>query len=190
MNRGADIWNSSVRSFPLVRVCRTLSGSWNGRPFRKRALISEKIAVFSPIPSANVITAIDVNAGDLRSWRRANFRSFISLGAQCMDRINARGATRGEQTGEKPSRAEDCECRAEQKRIVSRDLIKLGCKQSRQRKRSRQSGDQANDHWLHPLRHDQPQYIRGLSAKRHAHANFSSALLDRVSHCAVNPDAG
>jgi hypothetical protein len=37
--------------------------------------------VFSPIPSANVMTAIDVNAGDLRSWRKANFKSFISLGA-------------------------------------------------------------------------------------------------------------
>src|SRR6266566_2592142 len=79
MNRGADIWNSSVRSFPLVRICRTRSGSWNGRPFTKRSLISEKIAVFSPIPSASVRTAIKVNTGDLRSWRKANFRSFISL---------------------------------------------------------------------------------------------------------------
>src|SRR5437016_14601429 len=98
MNRGADIWNSSVRSFPLVRICRTLSGSWNGRPFRKRALISEKIAVFSPIPSANVITAIAVNAGDLRSWRKANLRSFISLGAEGLNRINACGTPRREQT--------------------------------------------------------------------------------------------
>src|SRR5438034_5686042 len=79
MNRGADIWNSSVRSFPLVRTCRTRSGSWNGRPFTKRSLISENIAVFSPIPSASVRTAIKVNTGDLRSWRKANFRSFISL---------------------------------------------------------------------------------------------------------------
>src|SRR5206468_6457741 len=78
MNRGADIWNSSVRSFPLVRICRTRSGSWNGSPLRKRSLISEKIAVFSPIPSASVRTAIKVNTGDLRSWRKANFRSFIS----------------------------------------------------------------------------------------------------------------
>src|SRR5216117_2490959 len=103
-------------------------GSLNSSPRKKRSLIKLKIVVFSPIPSANVTTAIDVNAGDLRSWRKANFRSFISLGAEGLNRINARGATRREQTREQPSRAEDCQCRAEQSRIVSRDLIKLGCK--------------------------------------------------------------
>src|SRR5213592_677726 len=79
MNRGADIWNSSVRSFPLVRICRTRSGSWNGSPLRKRSLIKLKIVVFSPMPSARVKTAIEVNAGDCRSLRKANIRSFISL---------------------------------------------------------------------------------------------------------------
>src|SRR5436853_4726310 len=80
MKRGADIWNSSVRSFPLVRICRTRSGFWNGRPFRKRSLISEKIAVFSPIPSARVITANKLNPGDFTSWRRAKRRSVIIIG--------------------------------------------------------------------------------------------------------------
>src|SRR5205823_14475270 len=77
MNRGADIWNSSVRSFPLVRICRIRSGSWNGRPLRKRSLINEKMAVFSPIPSVSVITARKVNPGDLINWRSANRRSVI-----------------------------------------------------------------------------------------------------------------
>src|ERR1041385_5007854 len=77
MNRGADIWNSSVRSFPLVRICRTRSGSWNGSPLRNRSLISEKIAVFSPIPSVSVITASRVNPGDFRNWRSANRKSVI-----------------------------------------------------------------------------------------------------------------
>src|SRR5947209_11302123 len=77
MNRGADIWNSSVRSFPLVRICRTRSGSWNGSPFRNRSLINEKIAVLSPIPSVSVITARSVNPGDFRNWRSANRKSVI-----------------------------------------------------------------------------------------------------------------
>src|SRR6476469_8057344 len=101
MNRGADIWNSSVRSFPLVRTCRTRSGSWNGSPFRKRSLISEKIAVFSPIPSARVTTAMTVNPGDLRSCRNAkrisfmiavSLKVFLSFCAQRDDWIHARGA--------------------------------------------------------------------------------------------------
>jgi hypothetical protein len=37
------------------------------QPAQKRSLIKLKIVVFSPIPSANVITAIAVNPGDLRS---------------------------------------------------------------------------------------------------------------------------
>ena len=59
------------------------------------------------------------NPGDLRSWRRANLRSFMLFGPQCLNWIDARGAARGEQTREQRSRAEDYECRAEQKRIVS-----------------------------------------------------------------------
>src|SRR5664279_4674929 len=35
------------------------------------------MAVFAPIPSASVRTAMRVKPGDLRSWRRAKRRSFI-----------------------------------------------------------------------------------------------------------------
>src|SRR5947207_15633221 len=76
----------------------TRNGSLNGRPRRNNSFIKLKIVVFSPIPSANVMTAIDVNPGDLRSWRSAKFRSFISLGAQCLNRFDKRGATRRNQT--------------------------------------------------------------------------------------------
>jgi hypothetical protein len=68
----------------------TRDGSLNGSPRKKRSLIKLKIVVFNPIPSANVMIAIDVNAGDLRSWRKANFKSFILFGAKCNDRINTR----------------------------------------------------------------------------------------------------
>src|SRR5690349_13593148 len=79
MNRGADTLNSSVRSFALVRTCSTRFGSWNGRPLRKRSLISEKIALFNPIPSARVTTASKLNPGDFTSWRRAKRRSVIII---------------------------------------------------------------------------------------------------------------
>src|SRR6266446_4290117 len=55
----------------------TRDGSLNGRPRRNRSLIKLKIAVLSPIPSARVITAIEVNAGDCRSLRNAKRISFM-----------------------------------------------------------------------------------------------------------------
>src|SRR2546423_11393455 len=82
----------------------TRDGSLNGRPRRKRSLIKLKIAVLSPIPSASVITAIAVKAGDCRSLRNANRMSFIGCGVgalekfsfrtQCDDGIDTRGAAR------------------------------------------------------------------------------------------------
>src|SRR4029078_7971112 len=71
----------------------TRSGSEKGKPRRKRSCIKLKIAVFMPMPSASVSTASNVNPGDLRSWRRANFRSFISFWPQSDNWIDAcRGA--------------------------------------------------------------------------------------------------
>jgi hypothetical protein len=62
-------------------------------------LIKLKIAVFNPIPIASVIIASAENPGDLRSWQRENFKSFISLGAQRLNGINFCGTPRWEQTG-------------------------------------------------------------------------------------------
>ena len=77
MKRGAESGKSTVCSLKCEKTWRTRAGSLNGSPFRNRSLISEKIAVFSPIPSVRVITARSVNPGDLRSCRRAKRRSVI-----------------------------------------------------------------------------------------------------------------
>src|SRR5215211_3619880 len=111
--------SSRSRDLSPPKRWTTRDGSLNGRPRRNRSLIRLKIAVFNPIPIASVIIASAENPGDLRSWRRANFRSFMLFGAQCFNWIDESCAARGEQTREQRSRAEDYECRAEQKRIVS-----------------------------------------------------------------------
>jgi hypothetical protein len=59
--------------------CTTRDGSLNGRLFRKRSFTKLKIVVFKPMPSARVITAIDVNAGDFRSLRKAKRISFMDF---------------------------------------------------------------------------------------------------------------
>jgi hypothetical protein len=53
----------------LRLTMRFASGYGSGR--RSTALITLKIAVFAPMPNASVRTAMSVNPGDLRSWRRA-----------------------------------------------------------------------------------------------------------------------
>src|SRR5215469_13447870 len=78
MNRGAEIASSSkLRSRALEYMWTRRDGSLNGSGRKKRSLIKLKIAVFSPIPSASVTTAISVNVGDSRSLRKAKQRSFI-----------------------------------------------------------------------------------------------------------------
>src|SRR5438552_12463028 len=101
----------------------TRSGSENGRPRRKRSCIKLKMAVFMPMPSASVSTASEVKAGDLRSCRRANFRSFISFSAQSLNRIDMRGATRRKKTGEECGHTEQHAGREKGERIAWADLV-------------------------------------------------------------------
>src|SRR6266571_3499815 len=77
----------------------TRSGSENGKPRRKRSCIKLKMAVFMPMPSASVSTATIVNPGDLRSWRRAKRKSFMSLCAQSLNGIDMGGTARRKKTG-------------------------------------------------------------------------------------------
>src|SRR6476659_8299523 len=79
---------SSRASYTLTS--RSASGKGNGRSSTPST--TEKIAVFAPIPSASVKTATRVNAGDLRSWRKASFRSFMSFSAESVHWIDARSS--------------------------------------------------------------------------------------------------
>src|SRR5437588_3332383 len=189
MNRGADIWNSSVRSFPLVRICRTRSGSGNGSPLRNRSLIKLKIVVFSPMPTASVKTATQVNAGDLRSWRSANFISLILFGSQSGNWIDVCGAARRYQTSEQRGRCEQNCCDAEQHWVVRRNSIELRRDQPAEGDRRDNAEREPDHHRFHSLAHDKPQDIARLRAERHADADLAGALLDGVGNRAINPNA-
>src|SRR6266513_2385554 len=169
--------------------CTTRDGSLNGRPRRNRSLIKLKIAVFSPMPSASVSTAMQVNAGDLRSWRSANFTSVILFGSQRGNWINVCGAARREQTSHQCGRREQNCCAPEQHWIVRRNLIELCRDQPAKRERRDNAEREAADHRFHSLAHDEPQDIARLRAERHPHADLAGALLDGVGNRAVNPNA-
>src|SRR6266550_1118860 len=118
-----------------------------------------KIAVFAPIPSASVRTATRVNPGDLRSWRKANLKSFMSFSAQCLNGIDMRRPARRNQTSEQCRERQHDRGRAEQQRIVGRNLVKLRSQQATDRKCSGQANNQTEDDRIHSLPNDKAQYI-------------------------------
>src|SRR5215211_2626466 len=89
--------SSRSRALSPPKRWTTRDGSLNGRLRRNRSLIKLKIAVFNPIPIASVIIASAENPGDLRSWRRANLRSFMNgfLISDCDTEILRELATSG-----------------------------------------------------------------------------------------------
>src|SRR5262249_48576811 len=104
-----------------------------GNGSKSAASTTVKIAVVAPMPSAIVITAMKVNPGDFRSWRRANLRSFISFGAQCSNWINVCGTPGREQTCDQRDRCKQNSRACKQRRIVRRDLIQLRRNQAPER---------------------------------------------------------
>src|SRR4029077_13377463 len=90
------------------RTSRSACGNVSG--CSTNVLNALKSAVFAPIPSASVTTATRVNPGDLRSWRKANLRSFISLGPQRLNRIDMGGAPCWQQTREQSCYCEQGGC--------------------------------------------------------------------------------
>src|SRR6185503_12236089 len=67
----------------LGYCCQTAtkdSGLENGSGRKSAALMTLKMAVFAPMPSASVSTATTVKPGFFNSWRKANFKSFMVRG--------------------------------------------------------------------------------------------------------------
>src|SRR5438477_5123844 len=165
----------------------------NGRGLSKRALTTLKMAVLAPMPSARVITAIDVKAGDLRSWRKANLRSFISLGAQGLNRIDARGAARRNETRRGCDQCEhSCNCEINE-RIERVDFEKDVLQRSRsedpeKQSRATASKNKTDDQLPRALGHDHSKNSTRVRAKSHANAKFLRALIHRKTHHAVKSD--
>src|SRR6476659_1864865 len=146
------------------------------------------MAVFAPIPSASVTTAMTVNPGDLRSWRRANLKSLILFCAQRDYWIDACGAAGWYKTGKQSGDGKSRGSNGNQKRIVRRDLVKLGGDEMTSAKRGGKADYQPEQNRIHPLFHHESQNICDLRAERHAHSDFGRSLFDRVSDGAVNSD--
>src|SRR5215831_15031126 len=113
---------------------------------------SVKMAALAPIPSASVMITTNVNPGDLRSWRRANLRSFISFGAQRLSRIDVGGAACWQQTREQSRYCEQGRRGHKQQRIMRGNLIQLRGHQPAKPERR----DDTNRESTHDGRHSLP----------------------------------
>src|SRR5436305_12076872 len=102
------------------------------------------MAVFAPMPSASVRIAVRVKPGDLRSWRKANLRSFILFGPQCDDGIYAAGALRRPPTGGERDQREQDGDGDKRERIGSADAVELAAEQSREAEHERDADDRAD----------------------------------------------
>src|SRR5437016_4424838 len=78
----------------------------NGSGRSRMELITAKMARFAPRQIATVASAVMVNAGDLRSCRKANFRSVMLLVTQRDHRIDRHRATRRKVGGDQCRAAE------------------------------------------------------------------------------------
>src|SRR2546430_175526 len=150
----------------LNQTSRSDSVYGNGR--NKTAFTTLKIAVFAPMPSASVSTATAAKPGFFRSWRKANFRSFIPQRHHRIDLARAPGREpEGEQPHE-PEQQRSGEIRCE---VVRFDLEQQPGHQLRDPKRAPESEYDAQSDEPAALAQHQPEHVARLCAERHADAN-------------------
>src|SRR5206468_12056393 len=140
------------------------------------------------MPSASVRTATRVNPGELRSWRKASFRSFISFCSQRHDWINARcAACRYPRSQER--RDEEKQPHAEiNPRIDAFDFEKHTLQCARKSECGDQSDCRSNQEQLQSMRKHEHADLVGPSAKRETNADFTNTFDRRVSEKPVKTD--
>src|SRR5437667_8792358 len=164
-----------------IMTRRPASKYGNGRI--RTASTALKMAVFAPMPSANVSTATAVKPGFFSSWRKANFRSFIT---QCLHRIDFRCAAGGQPAGEQCNAGEQKRNGGERQRIGGFHFKKQALHHTCQRPGAGDAEQNPDAHHTHPLSDDERKDIAFLRAERHAQSDLMRALRDGVSDDAVD----
>src|SRR4029077_16090417 len=147
-----------------------------------------KIAVFAPIPSASVRTATKVNPGDLRNWRKASFKSFMSFGAESVHWIDARSSpcrnhagTQGHEAKQGDAGSEACYV---ERTNFKQQAGKSACQGKRRADPEKRSCCNENETLAQHAGND-PPWCR---AERDANAEFASSLRRGVGDHAINAD--
>src|SRR5258708_53987 len=157
------------------------------------------MARFAPRQMATVASAVSVNAGDLRSWRRASFKSAIivllsqcaqSLVTQRLHGIDMGGAARGNKTGNCGNNCQKTGDREINERIEWVNFEENVSQNSRYQDSEQQSGGAGAEHKSNgqlpcALRHDHSENSSRVRSKGHSNPKFLRALAPRKTHHAV-----
>src|SRR6185437_10196349 len=144
-------------------------------------------AVVPPMPSARINTASSDEPLYFSSWRKANFRSFIT---QSVHRIHFCGPTGGDVTRHHRDCAEQQHHAQERHGISSPHLEKfdLTAEHPGDAETGNDSHDQPEAHEPATGFEDQTEHISAPGAERHAHADFVRPASHQIGKNAV--DAG
>src|SRR6187401_97441 len=148
-----------------------------------------KIAVFAPIPSASVTIATRVNPGDLRSWRKASFKSFMSLRSESDDRVDACGAASWHAAGDQRDEYQRNDGCDHSPGIDCAYVVKQRHQRAAGSNRTDQSNSNPDCNQCHALAEHEFENVCALRAESHANPEFASALGYRERHHAVQTHA-
>src|SRR6266404_3904213 len=119
-----------------------------------------------------------------------SFRFKQSFGAQCLDRVDQRGATRRHKTGNEGNSGQD-ERNGEHRSQIGGANAKEGTlKQTRRNKHADDAENQTDPDKAHALDDDQPQNIVTLRAEGDANSDLVRPLRDGVTHHPKNSCGG
>src|SRR5690349_12677146 len=102
--------------------------------------------MFAPMLGARMSAASALKPGFFSNWRKATLRSFM---AQGLNRVSARGATRGKPTGEQRDNAEQRRNRDKRSRVGRTDVEEKASHQTSKRHRAQQTRDHSHGDEYH-----------------------------------------
>src|SRR5215212_3087007 len=167
-----------------------------------------KIAVFAPIPSASVMTAIAVTSGCLNSMRMPYLKSWKSvfitdssahlenpvilsndlLVTERHEWIDFRCSPRRHVTSQQRRKREHYRIDHKYHRISRTHAIQQRRQHACGSKRRQQTNDDPDHGQLESISQDELQHVARTRAQRHTHANLVRPLGHGESHDAVNAD--
>src|SRR4051812_15380507 len=140
--------------------------------------MTAKIARFAPRQIVTVARAVMVNAGDLRSCRKAKRRLFIKglFGSQADDGIDLGRASRRQNTGQNGHQNERTNCHGECGEVESSNSVKDTLKSAAGDGCTDKTEGDSDDNEKSPLPEDESEDVSPRCSQSHANSELAHSL--------------
>src|SRR6266576_6759642 len=172
---------------PTTDTETSSSESLTGNERSSRVLMTLKMAVLAPNPSASVSTATAVNPGFFSSWRKANLRSFIT---QSLHRIDLCSASSGNPRREQPCEDENPGSGEKYNRIGRIHFKEHLLQRLSDGVRKKESPGQAQSDDPQRVLEHEPNYVAPQRAEGDSQSDFAGSARNQISLQSVKPDRG